>query len=59
MIHELSREAQFITTTFRPELLAHSDQFYGVTFNKKVSNVQLITRDDAMTFVEDQGNQGQ
>lgn len=26
MIHELSNEAQFITTTFRPEFLAHANQ---------------------------------
>lgn len=59
MIHELSQHAQFITTTFRPELLVHADTFYGVTFNNKVSNVQSITREDAMLFVEDQGNHGQ
>ena len=55
MIHELSQDAQFITTTFRPELLIHADSFYGVTFMNKVSQIQSITRDDAMQFVEDQG----
>jgi structural maintenance of chromosome 3 (chondroitin sulfate proteoglycan 6) len=59
MIHELSAHAQFITTTFRPELLQNANKFYGVTFTNKVSNVQLITKDDAMQFVEDQGNLGQ
>lgn len=39
MIHELSKDAQFITTTFRPELLEHSDKFYGVKFRNKVSSV--------------------
>jgi chromosome segregation ATPase len=29
MINELSADAQFITTTFRPELLEHADKFYG------------------------------
>ncbi|KAI0028167.1 RecF/RecN/SMC, partial [Vararia minispora EC-137] len=33
MIHELSESAQFITTTFRPEMLVHADKFYGVLFN--------------------------
>jgi len=36
MIHELSNDAQFITTTFRPELLEHADKFYGVKFRNKV-----------------------
>lgn len=36
MIHELAQEAQFITTTFRPELLEHADKFYGVKFRNKV-----------------------
>ncbi|KAK4336941.1 hypothetical protein RND71_043513 [Anisodus tanguticus] len=37
MIHELCQEAQFITTTFRPELLANADKFYGVKFRNRVS----------------------
>ena len=37
MIHELAGEAQFITTTFRPELLEHANKFYGVKFRNKVS----------------------
>ena len=36
MICELKKEAQFITTTFRPELLEHADKFYGVKFRNKV-----------------------
>ncbi len=53
MIHELSSTAQFITTTFRPEMLAQADKFYGVLFNKqKVSSIRVITRDDAQEFVD-------
>ena len=37
MIHELGKGAQFITTTFRPELLEHANKFYGVKFRNKVS----------------------
>lgn len=37
MIHELSQEAQFITTTFRAEMLANADKFYGVKFRNRVS----------------------
>ncbi|TPX41013.1 hypothetical protein SeMB42_g05778 [Synchytrium endobioticum] len=37
MVHELSETAQFVTTTFRPELLVHADKFYGVTFTSKIA----------------------
>jgi len=40
MIHELSNDAQFITTTFRPELLEHADKFYGVKFRNKVTMIK-------------------
>ena len=43
MVKELSANAQFIITTFRSELLAEADKFYGVTFTKKVSKIQCIT----------------
>lgn len=36
MIVELAGHAQFITTTFRPELLESADKFYGVKFRNKV-----------------------
>lgn len=53
MIHELSANAQFITTTFRPEMLAQADKFYGVLFNeRKVSSIQTIRREDAQDFIE-------
>lgn len=54
MVKELSKNAQFITTTFRPELLVHANKFYGVTFSNKVSKIQSITRENANTFVESQ-----
>ncbi|XP_026496209.1 structural maintenance of chromosomes protein 3 [Vanessa tameamea] len=53
MIHELSTSAQFITTTFRPELLEHAHKFYGVKFRNKVSHVECVTIDEARDFVED------
>ena len=36
MIHEQAQDAQFITTTFRPELLQHANKYYGVKFRNKV-----------------------
>ena len=58
MIHELADGAQFITTTFRPELLEHSSKFYGVKFRNKVSHVDCVSREDAYDFVEDDATQG-
>ena len=53
MIHELSSTAQFITTTFRPEMLVRADKFYGVLFNnQKVSTIRTIQQAEAMEFVD-------
>lgn len=52
MIHELSDTAQFITTTFRPEMLVNASKFYGVTFTNKVSKIQVIDKEAAKAFVE-------
>lgn len=54
MINSLSSRAQFICTTFRPEMLKVADKFYGVMFNNKVSSVSEIDREEAMTFIEGQ-----
>ncbi|KAL5470715.1 hypothetical protein EMCRGX_G028721 [Ephydatia muelleri] len=43
MIHRLADSAQFITTTFRPELLESADKFYGVKFSSK-SSYHINTR---------------
>lgn len=58
MIHELCQDAQFITTTFRPELLEHSNKFYGVKFRNKVSHVECVSREEAQDFVEDDQTHG-
>lgn len=53
MIQQLSENAQFITTTFRPELVGVGDKHYGVFFSaQKVSSLQSITQDEAFRFVE-------
>jgi len=53
MIHNLSDKAQFITTTFRSELLESAEKFYGVQFKNKVSHILSITKEDAKDFVQD------
>jgi len=57
MIHELADGAQFITTTFRPELLEHASKFYGVKFRNKVSHVDCVTKEEAFDFVDDDATQ--
>jgi structural maintenance of chromosome 3 (chondroitin sulfate proteoglycan 6) len=53
MIQSLAPTAQFITTTFRPEMLVTADKFYGVLFNnQKVSSIRAIKREEAMEFVD-------
>ena len=60
MIHSLSASAQFITTTFRSEMLAQADKFYGVFFDKqKVSTIQTIEKEEAYAFVENAAQVGQ
>lgn len=54
MINSLSNNAQFICTTFRPEMLQVANKFYGVMFSNKVSTVSEINREEAMSFVEGQ-----
>ncbi|QRV84048.1 chromosome segregation protein sudA [Ceratobasidium sp. AG-Ba] len=45
MIHELSSTAQFITTTFRPEMLTAQT-------SSTISSIRSITREEAQEFVE-------
>ncbi|KAH3675796.1 hypothetical protein WICPIJ_009249 [Wickerhamomyces pijperi] len=60
LIHELSGNAQFICTTFRPEMLQVANSFFGVMFNNKISTVSEINKEEALGFIEGQqgGNNG-
>lgn len=53
MIVELAGHAQFITTTFRPELLESADKFYGVKFRNKVwgSMISLAWMNSQMQII--------
>lgn len=54
MIHELSENAQFITTTFRTELLKNAEKYYGVRFRDKVSYIDPISSAQAHDFIQDE-----
>ncbi|RKF57387.1 Chromosome segregation protein sudA [Golovinomyces cichoracearum] len=43
---------QFICTTFRSEILLVADKCYGVTFHNKTSGIGVVSREDALKFVE-------
>ncbi|KAJ8767728.1 hypothetical protein K2173_020668 [Erythroxylum novogranatense] len=43
---------QFITTTFRPELVKVADKMYGVTHKNRVSRVDVVSREKALDFIE-------
>uniref|UniRef100_A0A0R3W898 Structural maintenance of chromosomes protein n=1 Tax=Taenia asiatica TaxID=60517 RepID=A0A0R3W898_TAEAS len=58
MIRDLKSDAQFITTTFRPELLESAEKYYGVKFRNKVSHIECVTKEEALDFVEDDQTHG-
>jgi len=42
---------QFICSTFRPELVAISDNCYGISHQDKVSNILSLSKRDALSFI--------
>ncbi|XP_020593015.1 structural maintenance of chromosomes protein 3 [Phalaenopsis equestris] len=59
MIRRLADVAntQFITTTFRPELVKVADKIYGVTHKNRVSHVHVVSKEEALDFIEQDQNQ--
>eukprot|EP00092_Neocalanus_flemingeri_P039072 GFUD01042533.1.p1 GENE.GFUD01042533.1~~GFUD01042533.1.p1 ORF type:complete len:863 (+),score=306.67 GFUD01042533.1:271-2589(+) len=53
VIHSQAGEAQFITTTFRPEMLRSADRCFGVMFRGKASHVVAVGKEEAEDFVHD------
>ncbi|KAJ5172388.1 Chromosome segregation protein SudA [Penicillium capsulatum] len=49
-----STNGQFICTTFRPEMLHVAEKCYGVSFRQKASTVDVVSRGEALKFVEEQ-----
>lgn len=43
---------QFICTTFRSEMLLVADRCYGVTFHNKTSGIDVVSREEALRFVD-------
>ena len=57
VIHSQAGDAQFVTTTFRPEMLRSADKCFGVMFRGKASHVEQVTREEAENFVKESGIQ--
>lgn len=49
--------AQFITTTFRPELVRVADKCYGIALQNKNSNCYCLEQTEALAFVADLMNE--
>jgi structural maintenance of chromosome 3 (chondroitin sulfate proteoglycan 6) len=51
MILKECKTTQFITTTFRPEMLRRADRLYGVVFANRASKISEISREEAQQLV--------
>lgn len=51
IIKDLSRNAQFICTTFRTDMLQVADRFFRVKYENKISSVVEVDREDAIHFL--------
>ncbi|KAK2740944.1 Structural maintenance of chromosomes protein 3 [Myotisia sp. PD_48] len=56
MLQSISEETngQFICTTFRPEMLHVAEKCYGVSFRSKASTIDVVSREEALKFVDEQ-----
>eukprot|EP00116_Pleurobrachia_bachei_P007669 sb/3467931/ len=54
LISKQSDACQFITTTFRPELVQTANKHYGVIYRNKVSHVKQVSQEEALDFIEDE-----
>ncbi|KAK4502164.1 hypothetical protein PRZ48_005589 [Zasmidium cellare] len=54
LLKECSQTGQFICTTFRPEMLHVAEKCYGVSYLNKASTIDVVSRDQALDFVEGQ-----
>ena len=52
LIKDLSKNNQFIISTFKPELIDVADNIYMVKFANKTSNIIKIEKEEALKFIE-------
>ncbi|CAD6630562.1 CEI_1a_G0028820.mRNA.1.CDS.1 [Saccharomyces cerevisiae] len=51
LLKELSKNAQFICTTFRTDMLQVADKFFRVKYDNKISTVIEVNREEAIGFI--------
>ena len=56
--HASENQAQFITTTFRPEFVSVADAHFGISLQHKTSRLHKISKDDATAFVTENAAAG-
>ncbi|PNW77651.1 hypothetical protein CHLRE_10g445650v5 [Chlamydomonas reinhardtii] len=59
--HDATNPAQFIVTTFHPQIVSEADRLFGVAHTNRISRVYAIQREDALQFLqaaEEHGQQG-
>lgn len=54
LLQESSQSGQFICTTFRPEMLHVAEKCYGVSYLNKASSIDVVSKEQALDFVEGQ-----
>jgi len=54
LLQESAQTGQFICTTFRPEMLLVAAKCYGVSYLRKASTIDVVSREDALGFVDGQ-----
>ena len=52
MLKRESKQCQFITATFKNEMLSVADRVLGISFGNKVSRVQYITKEEGKKLLE-------
>ncbi|KAK9828108.1 hypothetical protein WJX81_005196 [Elliptochloris bilobata] len=43
--------AQFIVTTFHPQIITEAAKVYGVSHSSRISRIDVVTREDALEFI--------
>lgn len=53
LLERQSAVTQFVTTTFKPELVSHADKFFGISFAHRSSKIREISRANALAIIEE------
>eukprot|EP01027_Heterolobosea_sp_BB2_P013978 GEZU01020114.1.p1 GENE.GEZU01020114.1~~GEZU01020114.1.p1 ORF type:complete len:113 (-),score=54.38 GEZU01020114.1:84-395(-) len=53
MIQKLAKDAQFITATFKKEMVDHGDKFFQIQFKHKVSSIRSVPKEVALEVINE------